>query len=115
MPDVPMAKLGSASYTANLNSRVVLTLSAYKDFPIEFEGVFLGLSLMLGERTQAGVSVGQTERVTVSMPLGRSQSVALSYIGYRMPDVPMAKLGSASYTANLNSRVVLTLSAYKDF
>lgn len=68
----------------------------------------------LGSREDAPVP-RQTERVTVSMPLGRSQSVALSYIGYRMPDVPMAKLGSASYTANLHSRVVLTLSAYKDF
>ncbi len=68
----------------------------------------------LGSREDAPVP-RQTERVTVSMPLGRSQSVAVSYIGYRMPDVPMAKLGSATYTANLHSRVVMTLSAYKDF
>ncbi|MEN4922357.1 fimbria/pilus outer membrane usher protein [Achromobacter spanius] len=68
----------------------------------------------LGSREDAPVP-RQTERITVAMPLGRSQSVAVSYIGYRMPDVPMAKLGSATYTANLHSRVVMTLSAYKDF
>ena len=68
----------------------------------------------LGSREDAPVP-RQTERVTVSVPLTASQSVAFSYIGYRMPHVPAAKLGSASYTVNLYSRVVMTLSAYNDF
>ncbi|WP_240434023.1 fimbria/pilus outer membrane usher protein [Achromobacter sp. B7] len=68
----------------------------------------------LGSREDAPVP-RQTERVTVSLPLTSAQSVALSYIGYRMPQVPAAKLGSVSYTVNLHSRVVLTASAYNDF
>ena len=68
----------------------------------------------LGSREDAPVP-RQTERVTVSLPLTTAQSVAVSYIGYRMPQLPAAKLGSASYMINLQSRVVLTLSAYNDF
>jgi len=68
----------------------------------------------LGSREDAPVPT-QTERVTVSLPLTTSQSVAVSYIGYRMPQLPAAKLGSASYMVNLHSRVVMTLSAYNDF
>ncbi|WMD18907.1 fimbria/pilus outer membrane usher protein [Achromobacter seleniivolatilans] len=68
----------------------------------------------LGSREDAPVP-RQTERITLSLPLAASQSVAFSYIGYRMPQVPAARLGSASYTANLHSRVVMSLSAYNDF
>ncbi|CAB3661026.1 fimbria/pilus outer membrane usher protein [Achromobacter pestifer] len=68
----------------------------------------------LGSREDTPVP-RQTERVTVSVPLTGSQSVAVSYIGYRMPNLPAARLGSASYTVNLHSRVVMTLSAYNDF
>ena len=59
--------------------------------------------------------VRQTDRATVSFPITRSQSMALSYIGYRQPDAPAAKLGSATYTVNLHSRVAMNLSAFHDF
>ena len=68
----------------------------------------------LGSREDAPV-VRQTDRATVSFPITRSQSMALSYIGYRQPDAPAAKLGSATYTVNLHSRVAMNLSAFHDF
>lgn len=68
----------------------------------------------LGSREDVPVP-RQTDRVTLSLPLTSSQSVALSYVGLRMPQVPAARIGSASYTANLHSRVSLNVSAYKDF
>ncbi|CAB3693754.1 hypothetical protein LMG1866_02195 [Achromobacter ruhlandii] len=68
----------------------------------------------LGSREDVPVP-RQTDRVTFSLPLTQSQSVALSYIGFRMPQVPAARIGSASYTANLHSRVSMNVSAYNDF
>ena len=68
----------------------------------------------LGSREDAPV-VRQTDRATVSFPITRSQSMALSYIGYRQPDAPAARLGSATYTVNLHSRVAMNLSAFHDF
>ncbi|WP_082380513.1 MULTISPECIES: fimbria/pilus outer membrane usher protein [Achromobacter] len=68
----------------------------------------------LGSREDAPMP-RQTDRVTFSLPLTTSQSVAFSYIGFRMPQTPAARIGSASYTANLHSRVSMNLSAYNDF
>ena len=57
----------------------------------------------------------QIDRVTLSFPVAQSQSMALSYIGYRQPAAPAARLGSATYTVNLHSRAVMSLSAFHDF
>lgn len=84
-------------------------------FSVELQTVrALGNYGDLGSREDAPVA-RQTDRVTFSLPLTQSQSVSLSYIGFRMPQVPAAKIGSASYTANLHSRVSMNLSAYNDF
>lgn len=68
----------------------------------------------LGSREDVPVP-RQTDRVTLSLPLTQSQSIALSYIGFRLPQSPAAKIGSASYTANLHSRVSMNVSAFNDF
>ncbi|WP_445657996.1 fimbria/pilus outer membrane usher protein [Achromobacter sp. NCFB-sbj8-Ac1-l] len=68
----------------------------------------------LGSREDVPVP-RQTDRVTFSLPLTTSQSMAFSYIGFRMPQSPAARIGSASYTANLHSRVSMNVSAYNDF
>lgn len=68
----------------------------------------------LGSREQAPVA-RQIDRVTLSFPVAQSQSAALSYIGYRQPAALAARLGSATYTVNLHSRAVMSLSAFHDF
>ncbi|WP_321887056.1 fimbria/pilus outer membrane usher protein [Paraburkholderia bannensis] len=56
-----------------------------------------------------------TDRATVSVPLPGNQTVALSYIGYRYPDVVASHIGSVSYTVSLRNLVSLSVSAFRDF
>jgi outer membrane usher protein len=56
-----------------------------------------------------------TDRVTLALPFFSRQTVSLSYIGYRFPGVPAARIGSLSYTLNFGNLASLTLSTYKDF
>jgi outer membrane usher protein len=56
-----------------------------------------------------------TDRATLSVPLPGSQTVALSYIGYRYPDVVSSHIGSVSYTVSLRNLVSLSVSAFRDF
>ncbi|CUJ44520.1 fimbria/pilus outer membrane usher protein [Achromobacter xylosoxidans] len=84
-------------------------------FSIELQAVrALGDYGDLGSREDVPVP-RQTDRATFSLPLTQSQSVALSYVGVRLPQAPAARIGSASYTANLHSRVSMNISAYNDF
>ncbi|MGG2419765.1 fimbria/pilus outer membrane usher protein, partial [Ralstonia pseudosolanacearum] len=72
----------------------------------------LGRYADLGSLEQAEVP-RRTDRATLSFPLPGSQSVTFSYIGYRLPAA--ARIGSASYSVNLHSRLVASISAYNDF
>jgi outer membrane usher protein len=51
----------------------------------------------------------------VSVPLPGAQTIALSYIGYRYPDVVASHIGSVSYTVSLHNLVSLSVSAFRDF
>lgn len=54
-------------------------------------------------------------RATVAVPFGRSQTVALSYIGLSYPGESVSHVGSATYNVAINNRVNLNLNAFKDF
>jgi outer membrane usher protein len=56
-----------------------------------------------------------SDRVTVSVPLFGSQTVGLSYIGFKYPGIMPSHIASVSYSMNLSSLVSVNLSAYKDF
>ncbi|MDE1182787.1 fimbria/pilus outer membrane usher protein [Paraburkholderia sp.] len=56
-----------------------------------------------------------TDRVTLSVPLFSRQTLALSYIGYRYPQVSASHIGSVSYTVSFGNLASLTLSAFRDF
>nr|WP_260986109.1 fimbria/pilus outer membrane usher protein [Bordetella genomosp. 13] len=55
------------------------------------------------------------DRITLSMPIGRSQTVAVSYIGLRYPGIEKSEIGSLSYAVNAGQRITLNLNAFKDF
>ncbi|WP_298015420.1 fimbria/pilus outer membrane usher protein [uncultured Castellaniella sp.] len=57
----------------------------------------------------------RTDRATLSLPLGRSGTMAFSYIHYQMAGEPASRIGSAAYNLALNSHASLNLSAYQDF
>jgi outer membrane usher protein len=56
-----------------------------------------------------------SDRVTVSVPLFGSQTVGLSYIGFKYPGILSSHIASVSYSMNLGSLVSVNLSGYKDF
>ena len=61
-PAAPAARLGSATYTVNLHSRAVMSLSAFHDFNQSgSNGMYLSLTLMLGDRTQAFASASRQQ------------------------------------------------------
>ena len=56
-----------------------------------------------------------TDRATVSLPFFSRQSISFSYIGYKLPDGPTAKVGSLSYIVNLGNLLSLNMSLFHDF
>lgn len=56
-----------------------------------------------------------SDRVTVSVPMFDTQTVGLSYLGYRYPGAPASHIASLSYSLNLGSLVSINLSGFKDF
>jgi outer membrane usher protein len=56
-----------------------------------------------------------TDRATVSLPLPHNETIALSYIGYRYPNLPASHIGSVSYTVNVRNAASLTISAFRNF
>ena len=68
----------------------------------------------VGSRSGELVPLG-TDRATVSLPLFGRQSLAVSYIGYRLPKGPTAKVGSLSYIVSLGNLLSLNMSLFRDF
>ncbi|WP_165979565.1 fimbria/pilus outer membrane usher protein [Paraburkholderia guartelaensis] len=56
-----------------------------------------------------------TDQVTLAFPFLRHQTFSVSYVGFRLPEGPASKIGSASYTFNFGNLVSLSVSAYRDF
>lgn len=56
-----------------------------------------------------------TDRVTVSVPFLRNQTVSASYIGYKIPGATPSQIGSLAWTFNFGNLVSVNLSAYQDF
>ena len=56
-----------------------------------------------------------TDRVTVSVPVFNTQTIGLSYLGYKYPGAPSSHIASLSYSLNLGSLVSINLSGFKDF
>jgi len=55
-----------------------------------------------------------SDRVSVTRSLFAGQSISLSYVGYRAPDVAPARVASLNYTATLPGGVSANLSAFRD-
>ncbi|WP_239482915.1 fimbria/pilus outer membrane usher protein [Paraburkholderia sp. C35] len=56
-----------------------------------------------------------TDRATVSVPLPGNQTMALSYVGYRYPQIQPAHIASLSYTVNFRSLASVTMSTFRNF
>ncbi|KWF29490.1 fimbrial protein [Burkholderia cenocepacia] len=56
-----------------------------------------------------------TDQVTLALPFVYRQTLSLSYIGFRLPQGPSARIGTLSYTLGLGNLASLTVSAYRDF
>lgn len=56
-----------------------------------------------------------TDRLTLSLPLPAAQSVSLSYIGVKVPQVAPSRIGSVAYSASVGHRMSFTLSAFRNF
>ncbi|KVG62026.1 fimbrial protein [Burkholderia pseudomultivorans] len=56
-----------------------------------------------------------TDQATFALPFLHRQTLSLSYIGFRLPQGPSARIGTVSYTLGLGDLVSLSVSAYRDF
>nr|WP_098549213.1 fimbria/pilus outer membrane usher protein [Burkholderia sp. JKS000303] len=56
-----------------------------------------------------------TDQVTLALPFVYRQTLSLSYIGYRLPQGPSARIGTVSYTLGLGDLASVSVSAYRDF
>ncbi|WP_323120950.1 fimbria/pilus outer membrane usher protein [Burkholderia alba] len=56
-----------------------------------------------------------TDRVTVSLPFIRAQTLAVSYIGLKYPGAPTSQIGSVSYSLSFGSLASINVSAFQDF
>ncbi|WDD94932.1 fimbria/pilus outer membrane usher protein [Burkholderia sp. FERM BP-3421] len=56
-----------------------------------------------------------TDRVTLSLPFIRAQTLSLSYIGLKYPGAPTSQIGSVAYSISLGGLLSLTVSAFQDF
>ncbi|WP_422110696.1 fimbria/pilus outer membrane usher protein [Burkholderia multivorans] len=56
-----------------------------------------------------------TDQATLALPFMHRQTLSLSYIGFRLPQGPSARIGTASYTLGLGNLASVTVSAYRDF
>lgn len=56
----------------------------------------------------------QIDRATLSIPVGNRSSMALSYIGYKIPQYAPSRITSIAYNTTLNGYVSLNMSAYTD-
>ncbi|MBR8397395.1 fimbrial biogenesis outer membrane usher protein [Burkholderia cenocepacia] len=56
-----------------------------------------------------------TDQATLALPFMYRQTLSLSYIGFRLPQGPSARIGTVSYTLNVGDLASLSVSAYRDF
>ncbi|AHI80302.1 type VII secretion system (T7SS), usher family protein [Burkholderia thailandensis E444] len=56
-----------------------------------------------------------TDRITLSLPFIRSQTLAISYIGLKYPGLQSSRIGSVSYSVNVGSQASINVSAFQDF
>lgn len=56
-----------------------------------------------------------SDRVTLTLPFIRAQSLALNYIGLRYPGAPPSQIGSIAYSLSLGGLASLTVNAFQDF
>ncbi|WP_235212746.1 fimbria/pilus outer membrane usher protein [Burkholderia paludis] len=56
-----------------------------------------------------------TDQATLALPFLGRQTLSLSYIGFRLPQGPSARIGTVSYTLNLGDLASLSVTAYRDF
>jgi outer membrane usher protein len=56
-----------------------------------------------------------TDQVTLALPFYSSQTISLSYIGFKVPQALPSQIGSVSYTVSFGNLMSLNLSAYQDF
>ncbi|WP_174976269.1 fimbria/pilus outer membrane usher protein [Burkholderia contaminans] len=68
----------------------------------------------LGAREGIPVS-SATDRVTVSFPFLRAQTLSFSYLGLKYPGIDASRIGSIAYLVNLGMLTSLTVSAFQDF
>ncbi|OZI21367.1 fimbrial protein [Bordetella genomosp. 9] len=55
------------------------------------------------------------DRITFSIPIGKRQTVSLSYIGLAYPGVSKSDIGSISYAVNLGQQITFNVNAFQDF
>ncbi|MBR8367211.1 fimbrial biogenesis outer membrane usher protein [Burkholderia sp. AU19243] len=68
----------------------------------------------LGSREGAPVSRA-TDRVTVSFPFLRAQTLSFSYLALKYPGVAASRIGSIAYLVNLGGLTSITFSGFQDF
>lgn len=65
---------------------------------------------------RAGDSVpSTTDRATLSLPLPRDQTLALSYIGFKLPRGPASRIASLSYLTNFGHLLSMNVSLFRNF
>nr|WP_081062098.1 fimbria/pilus outer membrane usher protein [Burkholderia territorii] len=68
----------------------------------------------LGSREGVPVSRA-TDRVTVSFPFLRAQTLSFSYLGLKYPGIVPSRIGSIAYLVNLGGLTSITFSGFQDF
>ncbi|RQS91155.1 fimbria/pilus outer membrane usher protein [Burkholderia seminalis] len=56
-----------------------------------------------------------TDQATLALPFMHRQTLSLSYIGFRLPQGPSARIGTVSYTLSFGDLASMSVSAYRDF
>jgi outer membrane usher protein len=59
--------------------------------------------------------VKSDDRITLAVPVGKRQTVALSYLGLSYPGVDKSQIGSLSYSVNMGHQITFNVNAFKDF
>ncbi|ALM84161.1 fimbria/pilus outer membrane usher protein [Bordetella sp. N] len=55
------------------------------------------------------------DRITLAVPLGKRQTVALSFLNVAYPGVDKSHVGSVAYSYNAGYQITFNVNAYKDF
>lgn len=55
-----------------------------------------------------------SDRMTVSLPVARRQSVSLSYIGYKLPGIATSNVVSVAHSVSLSNSLSVSLNVFQD-